>query len=257
MRIGDFIELTNKAADSHEVFAHFLRAVNDFGYDRTLYCAVKNHPIFKREIPAIARNYPDDWMQYYTERNYAISDPARLECAKARGPFSWKDLAARLPKKRALIFAEAESAGIKDGVAVPIHGPGGEAMAVGLASSAGGADGLGRQSELHLICVQFHTAYCAFTAPDPDIGSISLTPRELEVLNWCMNGKSAWAIGEIMKLSEDTIEWHMKNIFRKLGVSSKITAVVKALHLGLISLLDRNFVVSGAGRNQDGNDQSD
>lgn len=236
MRIGDFIEATNNAADSHEVFAHFLRTVNDFGYDRTLYCAVKNHPIFKRDIPAIARNYPDDWMAHYTAQNYAVTDPARLVCATARGPFSWKDLAARLPKKQALIFAEAESAGIKDGVAVPIHGPGGESMAVGLASSAGGADGLARKAELHLICVQFHTAYCAHAAPAPDVGPINLTVREREVLNWCMQGKSAWAIGEIMSLSEDTIEWHMKNIFRKLGVSSKITAVVKALHLGLISL---------------------
>jgi DNA-binding CsgD family transcriptional regulator len=39
-----------------------------------------------------------------------------------------------------------------------------------------------------------------------------------------------------LNIAENSVEWHLKNIFRKLGVDSRVTAVVKALHLGLITL---------------------
>ena len=61
-----------------------------------------------------------------------------------------------------------------------------------------------------------------------------LTVRELEVLRWTMEGKSAWAVGEILSVSENTINFHLRNVFRKLGSSSKHQAVLKAMSLGLL-----------------------
>jgi len=55
-----------------------------------------------------------------------------------------------------------------------------------------------------------------------------LTPRELEVLRWTAEGKSAWQIGEIMKLAECTVRDHQKSIRQKYGVSTLIRAVVLA-----------------------------
>jgi len=86
-----------------------------------------------------------------------------------------------------------------------------------------------------LLSVQFHTAYTGLSKP---VGEAAprLTPREREILSWCAQGKSAWVVGEILHIAEHSVEWHLRNIFRKLNVDSRITAVVKALHLGLISL---------------------
>jgi DNA-binding CsgD family transcriptional regulator len=61
-----------------------------------------------------------------------------------------------------------------------------------------------------------------------------LTARELEVLRWTMDGKSAWAVGEILSVSENTVNFHLRNVFRKLGSSSKHQAVLKAMALGLL-----------------------
>ncbi len=61
-----------------------------------------------------------------------------------------------------------------------------------------------------------------------------LTVRELEVLRWTMDGKSAWAVGEILSVSENTVNFHLRNVFRKLGSSSKHQAVLKAMALGLL-----------------------
>jgi DNA-binding CsgD family transcriptional regulator len=63
-----------------------------------------------------------------------------------------------------------------------------------------------------------------------------LTLKETECLGWCKEGKTNWEIGEIMSISEKTVEFHLSNTIRKLRVSNRITAVVKAIQLGVISI---------------------
>jgi DNA-binding CsgD family transcriptional regulator len=65
---------------------------------------------------------------------------------------------------------------------------------------------------------------------------ITLTDRETEVLQWSAAGKSSWEIGQIVNCSEAGVNYHFCNIRRKFGVSSRWTAVVKALEQGLIHL---------------------
>jgi LuxR family quorum-sensing system transcriptional regulator CciR len=66
------------------------------------------------------------------------------------------------------------------------------------------------------------------------LNGISLTKREIECLEWIANGKSSWDIGQILGISTDTVNYHVKKTLRKLDVSSRTTAVVKAISLGLI-----------------------
>ena len=66
--------------------------------------------------------------------------------------------------------------------------------------------------------------------------SALLSPRELEVLRWCKDGKSYSEIGTIMGISSKTVEFHISNVMRKLGVNQKITAIVAAAKQGLIQL---------------------
>ncbi|MDX9668415.1 helix-turn-helix domain-containing protein [Pseudomonas sp. P5_152] len=65
---------------------------------------------------------------------------------------------------------------------------------------------------------------------------ITLTNREKEVLLWSAKGKSSWEIGQIVNCSESGVNYHFGNIRRKFGVSSRWTAVFKALEQGLIQL---------------------
>ncbi|MBF0373171.1 MAG: helix-turn-helix transcriptional regulator [Alphaproteobacteria bacterium] len=109
-------------------------------------------------------------------------------------------------------------------------------MGVGVASSVGGTDPGRHLQVIHLLAVQFNQAYGALTLPAQSRPEPRLTPREREILQWAARGKSAWAIGEILRISENSVEWHLKNVFRKLDCDSRITAVVKSLHLGLISI---------------------
>jgi len=61
-----------------------------------------------------------------------------------------------------------------------------------------------------------------------------VSPRESQVLRWVAAGKSDWAIGQILKISEKTVNFHVENAKRKLGVGTRIQAVVAAMRSGLI-----------------------
>ena len=61
-----------------------------------------------------------------------------------------------------------------------------------------------------------------------------LTEREVEVLTFYAQGKSRSEIAQRLKISEETVKFHLKNLFIKLKVENKIQAVHKAQEIGLI-----------------------
>nr|WP_083219190.1 helix-turn-helix transcriptional regulator [Bradyrhizobium icense] len=62
----------------------------------------------------------------------------------------------------------------------------------------------------------------------------TLSEREKDCLRWVAEGKSSWEIGKILKVSENTVNFHIKNVMRKLGTTNRIQATVKAIRLNLI-----------------------
>ncbi|MBQ0924897.1 response regulator transcription factor [Saccharopolyspora terrae] len=56
-----------------------------------------------------------------------------------------------------------------------------------------------------------------------------LTKREREVLDHLARGCSNRQIGRSLGISERTVKNHLRNIFTKLGVGDRTSAVVKAL----------------------------
>jgi DNA-binding CsgD family transcriptional regulator len=61
-----------------------------------------------------------------------------------------------------------------------------------------------------------------------------LSPREVEVLQLAAQGLSAPRTAERLFLSPATVKTHLENIYAKLGVSDKPSAVATALRQGLI-----------------------
>jgi LuxR family quorum sensing-dependent transcriptional regulator len=63
-----------------------------------------------------------------------------------------------------------------------------------------------------------------------------LTAREIEVLRWVANGKSAWEIGEILHITKRTVDEHVQTSVRKLGAVNRTHAVALAIGDGIIKL---------------------
>jgi len=65
---------------------------------------------------------------------------------------------------------------------------------------------------------------------------MSLSPRELEVLQLIAKGLRNKEIGAKLDIAEDTVKIHIKNIFGKLEVIDRTEAVVAASQRGFIQL---------------------
>ena len=62
---------------------------------------------------------------------------------------------------------------------------------------------------------------------------VHLTPRELEVLTHLADGKSNAEIAKRCWISENTVKFHLKNVFRKLGIRDRVQAVMMARAISL------------------------
>ena len=66
--------------------------------------------------------------------------------------------------------------------------------------------------------------------------SLSLSPREREVLRWVAQGKSSWEIGVLLGISSRTVNEHVTSAVRKLSARNRTHAVAIALRDGIIEV---------------------
>jgi len=66
-----------------------------------------------------------------------------------------------------------------------------------------------------------------------DVSEWKLGDRELEVLQLLAAGQRNRAIAAKLHISENTVKFHLRNIFRKVGASSRTEAIAMAHSKGL------------------------
>ena len=64
--------------------------------------------------------------------------------------------------------------------------------------------------------------------------TMALTPKEREVLELAARNLSNKEIGLAMQVGEETVKWHMKNLFAKLDAGTRKQVVQRARLLGLL-----------------------
>ncbi|BCW61384.1 LuxR C-terminal-related transcriptional regulator [Arthrobacter sp. StoSoilB22] len=70
-------------------------------------------------------------------------------------------------------------------------------------------------------------------APIGDVAAWDLAPRELEVLQLLTAGQRNRSIAGALHISENTVKFHIRNLFRKLDVRSRAEAIALAHSAGL------------------------
>ena len=70
--------------------------------------------------------------------------------------------------------------------------------------------------------------------PLEPVAETPLTPREIAVLRLVADGMTADAIGHRLGISTRTVHKHTENLYRKLSVADRLTAVMRAQSLGLL-----------------------
>lgn len=68
--------------------------------------------------------------------------------------------------------------------------------------------------------MEYYKSVVAFTGADTS-DTPPLTPREQEVFSMLLEGTSPKEIAAALRVSYDTVHFHQKNLYRKLGVQSR------------------------------------
>ena len=206
----------------------------DLGFDFCAYGMRMPVPLSQPKI-VMFNNYPVAWQTQYQAQGYVEIDPTVHHCSQSLRPIVWSDeVFASAPQ----FWEEARSFGLRIGWAQSSY----DANAVaGMLSLARSEDPL-TESELRASRLKMawltQVAHLGMsrrlTSKLMPEGEIQLSERERTVLRWTGDGKTASEISEIMRISESTVNFHVRNAVAKLGTANKLAATVKAAMLGML-----------------------
>lgn len=89
-------------------------------------------------------------------------------------------------------------------------------------------------NELTMIMLQALESYNSIKRGEASAPH-SLSARELEVIRWTAQGKTSIEIGQILSLSDHTVNAYMTNAIKKLDCVNRTQLVAKAIRLKLIN----------------------
>lgn len=190
-------------------------------------------PYRRGDKPQLISTYPVKWTDHYLRNRYERFDPVIVEALANSMPFEWGlGISSKsVSKLQQGLLEEAAQFGIRCGFTVPIHDSRGPTAAVTFAADER-RPAFQRCIEsnkhvLQLMAMYFHAHARRKLAPERIVDGVSLSPREFECLEWAAQGKSAWEIGQILKITRRTAAFHLDNAKTKFGVRTICQAVAR------------------------------
>jgi DNA-binding CsgD family transcriptional regulator len=183
-------------------------------------------------------NTPANYVEPYQDPSCYRRDPVMQHCKRQSVPIIW-DQGTYVEHGLGELWEQQATYGYCTGIALALHLPDGMHFQFGVDREEplpADREELQRLvADLQLFAVHAQDSAIRLLVPlqqQPE--RPSLTPRELEVLRWTMEGKTAWEVGVLLGISERTVVFHVNNAMHKLNCVNKQQAVLKALRLGLI-----------------------
>lgn len=228
----DFLNLLLAPATSPEgIFSHIEQAAFKLGFDYVAYGFQASYPFTKPKI-TLLNNYPKRWQNRYAQAGYLLTDPTVAHGRQSQVPLLWNDHS--FGRSQAL-WADAKDHGIKTGWAQSCLERNG---AGSLLTLCRGAEMLtanelqAKERHMRWLVQVAHVSLSRTIQAKEAATPNRLTRREREVLQWTADGKSAQDIADILILSKSAVDFHLKNLLKKLETPNKTAAVARAALLG-------------------------
>jgi DNA-binding CsgD family transcriptional regulator len=237
-RLWRFIELCQQFETANEIAALFLQEMEALGFP---YVALVSHvdPVSPPPDAVMAYRYPMAWVDHFGAEQYQDIDPVFDAANRRDKPFRWNDprFLAKLSREQIRVLAEGREVGVADGVTTPIKLRDALPASCSLVPDSSGVSAeqirLAQTMSVyaHERILQINTAQAQSDAP-------RLTKRERECLMMAARGKSDWVISELLGVSERAVNHTIERAKRRLGVSTRMQAIMHALRSGEITLFD-------------------
>lgn len=232
-RVDDFFDVAERidtAETAFDALAHLTRAAERHGFT----AAACMELVIPEQMPPdalVLLNLPLPWVEHYIANDFTLVDPVLSRVLKGTAPFTWEEASTGARHGARRVMNEATEFGLRRGITFPMHGSNGYRAEVTLAGERFDEDPKALRA-LRFLAISTHDRARALIprlSPGPPP---QLSERERECLHWVAGGKSDWAIGQILNISEATVHWHIERAKRKFQASTRIQAVVAAIRAG-------------------------
>lgn len=238
MRHQDYLDVS--ASKDRDTFQRRLVGfVQNMGFDLASAALALDRPGRASQFVMIG-NTPEAFFEASRSESEVRRDPVFKRLRTATVPFVY-DQALYVAEGAGDLWEEQAVFGYRTGISMALHLPDGLHFLLGVDRASPLPESLDEltrlMADLQLLAVYAQETAIRVLMPDDASGNEAvphLTPREREVLAWTKEGKSAWAVGQILAMSEHTVNYHLRNVMRKLGVASKHLAILRAMSLRLI-----------------------
>ena len=230
----DHLEALLHMRSEAALFEHLAKTASQMGFEFCAYGIQMPIPI-SRPVISLFNNYPQAWKESYSSKGYLDIDPTVHHGRRSGLPLIWSpDLYRVAPD----FWAEAQAHGLYAGWAQSVRDAHGAVGMLTLARSAKQIEPneiFADRARISWLCQFAHVGMAGLLLPRqvPE-SATALTVREKEVLRWTAEGKTAYEIGQILSVSERTVNFHINNVVFKFDASNKTQAAVKAATLGLL-----------------------
>ncbi|MER9243905.1 LuxR family transcriptional regulator [Mesorhizobium sp. M0633] len=241
VEFGRFLDQTDGVAQPEQLFDLLSAFALKFACPWIAYGSLTPDGSFLKSVrreSAIMLNYPDEWRQRYVEMGYGRIDPIIKASLKRAGAFRWSEVHndASTTEDERRVLDEAATFGLRSGISVPLRGPNDSLAIMSFARPWNREFPNKTISYLQLAAVHFHLRAAKFENPN-GVGEVpKLSVRERECILWVTRGKSSWETGKILGISVNTVNFHIKNVMRKLNTVSRTAAAIKAVNLRIVEL---------------------
>lgn len=237
--LADFVDRLRQSPSERygDIIGDF---IGECGFSTFTFAGIAGFPGAEENgVPPHVTTVGPAWKEHYIAHAFQTVDPVLPMSFSRITPFCYPDIDRRAltpPQRR--VFEHAEDFHKHIGLAAPVHGPWGSVSFLSIyhdGDERAFRKALRTLPLLHMAASHIHEAFLADRqAQQPPPQRIVFTPRETECVTWAAQGKTAWEISRILRVSERTVKFHMQNAMRKLGVHTRSHAVARAVALGLV-----------------------
>lgn len=234
---GDYLSVL-EAKDQDQFRSVVIRFAKQLGFETVSATAIVDRPDAGGPEFVAIHNTPAAFEQVFEDVSIGRRDPVMQHCKRHTVPIVWSQKT-YLDKGSIDLWDTQAQFGYRNGIAMALHLPDGRHFFLGvdrdqaLPTDSGQLTRMVADLQLFAVHAQ-DTAMRVLISEALQPERPALTPRELDVLRWTMEGKTAWEAATLLGIAERTTVQHLQNAMKKLNCNSKHQAVLKALRLGLI-----------------------
>lgn len=234
------IDTMEKQRSPKQLWQCLFRSFSDEGFDRVIYLSGTTRRI------QIVSNFDASWNEYYVEKGFMERDPFLRYCTTSyRTVRTGIDHIAEHPylnSNEMQVIEEASECGFRSGFSSTLQRFDGNqvnAWNIGSRLSASEVTRILQEKLPYLQMVSYYGALfdskLHLPRPTDDVSNL-LTARERRCLELSACGLRTRDIADLLKRSEATVEFHLRNAREKLGARTREHAIYLAIKLELISL---------------------